>query len=71
MNPLKHALTVSEEQSTGMIQRVKDAGRSECLLVMRGIGIDFHRFQVKYIIPRESVLTSYAGLTGLEANVPF
>ena len=53
-----------------MAQRVKDAGGSECRFVMKRIGVDFHLFQVKHIIPRESVLTSYAGPTGKGNQVP-
>lgn len=67
MNP---ASAVSGEQSKGMVQRVKDAGKSECRLVMRRIGIDFHLSEVKHIIPRESVPTSYAGPTGKGNQVP-
>ena len=63
-------MVVSEAQATGMVQRVKEAGRSECRLVMRRIGIDFHLFQVGHIILRESVLTSYAGPTGKGNQVP-
>ena len=46
----------------GMAQRVKDAGESECRFVMKRIGVEPHGD----IILRESVLTSYAGLTGID-----
>jgi len=58
---------VSSEQSMGMTQRVKDAGRSECRSVMEWIGIE----PSGDIILRESVLTSYAGLTGIDINAAF
>ena len=53
-------MAVSGEQSMGTVQRVKEAGKSECRSVMERIGIE----PSGDIILRESVLTSHAGATG-------
>jgi hypothetical protein len=74
--PVDSSTRESEPQGEPTDLRVEDGGRSECLPVMGGIGVEPRGCAVRtakgYITPRESGQTSYPGRSSREslANHP-